>query len=54
MFSRFQSIDEDFSFVKPDEMKYLVYCNPSGESVLVNYANRLWIDGRVHRVYNLR
>ncbi len=54
MFSQFQSLDGDFSIVKPDMMKYLVYCNPYGESVLVNYANRLWIDGRVHRVYNLR
>ena len=54
LFSRFQSIDGDFSIVKPDEMKYLIFYNPDGDSVIVNYANRLWIDGRVHKVYNLR
>lgn len=54
MFSKYQSLSDDYVHVRPGDMKYLIYVNPDGESVLVDYVNRIWIEGRWQRVYNLR
>lgn len=40
--------------INPDNMKFIIYYNPDGESVLVDYVNRIWIDGRNLKVYTLR
>lgn len=39
--------------INPDDMKFLIYYNPDGESVLVDYVNLRWIDGRNSKVYNI-